>query len=112
MHVRRILCCDGGTLSLCMVSAVQNVYCKCVASNQQAYTCATAAAYTGGKLNSFSTAAESREERPVPAAAGAVAEHLGNEGCLCLGFPPRAYISACAYVSPYNPTGASRFRDL
>ena len=70
-----------------------------MASNQQTHTCATAAAYTGGKLNSFSTAADSREERPAAAAAGAVAEHLGNAGCLCLGFPARAYVSACANIA-------------
>jgi len=81
-----------------MVTAVQNVHCTCVASNQQTHTCSTAAAYTGGKLNSFSTAAESREERPATAAAGAVAEHLGKEGCLCLSFSLLAYISARAYV--------------
>lgn len=70
-----------------------------MASNRQTRTCATAAAYTGGKLNSFSTVAESRDERPATTAVGAVAEHLGKEGCLCLDFPLRAYISACAHIA-------------
>ena len=82
-----------------LVSAIQNAHCKHVAGNMQTHTCATAAAYTGGKLNNFSTAAESSEERPATTAAGAVAEHLGNGGCLCLGFPPRAYISGYAYTA-------------
>ena len=43
-----------------------------------AHTCLTAAAYKGGKLNSFSTAADSKEERLATAAEGAVAVQRGE----------------------------------